>query len=114
MRSSWNGVTRKNLFAFRVNHHQLWMQVFPVLNHHMALLVRLLVQLRFDRDPLDHVAKLYQPRFFGNDRHIVRIPCHYRFPLLDLGIIPLVQYRSNNHVVRLNLAPVIIVNRDIA
>ena len=56
-----------------------------------------------DGNAANHVAEFNSTGFLGNDRHIVGIPLHKRFALLDRATIRNGNHRSDHHGIAFEL-----------
>ena len=89
----------------------LRMQVFLVLDDHRAHDARRLVDLALHGDARDHVAEVHLARLLREDRHVVRIPLREGLALLDLLAFAERDDRADDHVVALEFAAVLAVDR---
>src|SRR6266481_2406170 len=61
------------------------------------------VDVAFDRNSGNHVAKFDLAAFIGENRHVIRVPLHKRLALLNRTSIGFGDHRADHHVVTLKL-----------
>ena len=96
-------------FFLIVDHHDLRMEIFFVLNDHETGDTGGLVDFAFYAEAGDHVAELHCAGLFGQDREVVRIPLDEDFAFLDRAAVIRGNHRADNNAVPLEFASILVI-----
>ncbi len=109
VRAGGNRIIRHH-FAGVVADDDLRAQVFLVLHQHHGLLTGGLVRFLLHRHAFDDVVEFHLAGFFGENRHVIRIPLHEGVALLHLGAVLGRNDRADDHDVVFQFTSVVAEN----